>query len=296
MNRLKTNRILVPFDFSKTAGNAIKYAAFTAKLLKAELVLLNVQRKTELLDIIMPAVKLKDVSVITDYVEEKLEKVAESLSKNFGIKVSSLTSMGHIPTEIANIADEMKCDLIVMGTRGKESKNDFFMGSNAYHTITKSVYPVMTVQKASAKLGFSRIILPMDSSAHTRQKVHSAIYLAEKFGASIHMVGLLHKNEMQDKFKMETIFNQIKQLADKKKIKCSGTIVQSDNHAAKTLSFTKQAKGSLIVSMTDQSTEFRRGIISTYINQLVNESKIPVLCIPPEIHPENIKTSLGGLW
>lgn len=54
MNRLKTNRILVPFDFSKTAGNAIKYAAFTAKLLKAELVLLNVQRKTELLDIIMP--------------------------------------------------------------------------------------------------------------------------------------------------------------------------------------------------------------------------------------------------
>lgn len=296
MNRVKTNKILVPFDFSKTAGNAIKYAAFTAKLTKGELVLLNVQRKNELVDIFMPAVKLKDISVITDYVEEKLEKVAEDISKRYGIKVSSITSMGNIPTEIATIAEEEKCGLIVMGTRGKDSQNDLFMGSNAYHTITKTDLPVMTVQKAAEKLGFGRIVLPMDLSQHSRQKVDSAIHLANKFASHIYVIGLLHKNEMQDKYKLEVVLEQIKKLAAKKNIVASGVIVESNNHALKTIAYARKVKGQLIISMNDQDTEFSRSIISTYIHQLVNDSKIPVLCIPPEIHGENMSSSLGGMW
>ncbi len=296
MNRVKTNKILVPFDFSKTAGNAIKYAAFTAKLTKGELILLHVQRKNELVDIIMPAIKLKDVSVITDYIEAKLEKVAADISKHFGIKVSALTSMGNIPTEIAAIAEAEGCGLIVMGTRGKDSTNDLFMGSNAYHTVTKSDFPVMTVQKAAEKLGFARIVLPMDLSAHSRQKVDSAIHLANKFASHIYVLGLLHKNEMQDKFKLEVVLEQIRKLAAKKNIVASGVIVQSDNHALKTIAYSRKVKAQLIIAMNDQDTEFSRSIISTYIHQLVNDSKIPVLCIPPDVNGENISTSIGGMW
>jgi len=50
------------------------------------------------------------------------------------------------------------------------------------------------------------------------------------------------------------------------------------------------------MAMNDQDTEFGRGLISTYVHQLVNESKIPVLCIPPEIHDENMTSSIGGMW
>jgi len=296
MNKVKTNKILVPFDFSKTAGNAIKYAAFTAKLTKGELILLNVQRRNELVDIIMPAVKLKDISVIMEYIEEKLEKVADDITKRYGIKVSSLTSMGHIASEIANIAEEENCGLIVMGTRGRDSHNDLFLGSNAYHTITKTVLPVMTVKNAADKLGFGRIVLPMDLSQHSRQKVDSAIYMADKFAAHIYVLGLYHKHEAQDKYKLEVILEQIKKLAAKKKVVTTGTIIQSDNHAAKTLAYARKVKGQLIMAMNDQDTEFGRGLISTYVHQLVNESKIPVLCIPPEIHGENMNSSIGGMW
>lgn len=295
MNRVKTNKILVPFDFSKTAGNAIKYAAFTAKLTKGELVLLNVQRN-DLVDIIMPAIKLKDVSVIMDYIEAKLEKVASDITKRYGIKVKSITSMGHIPSEIASIAEEQNCGLIVMGTRGKDSKNDMFMGSNAYHTITKTAVPVMTVKNAAEKLGFGHIVLPMDLSAHSRQKVDSAIHLADKFASHIYVLGLYHKNESQDKYKLEVILQQIKKLAAKKKVDVSGTVVLSANHAAKTLAYARKVKAQLIISMNDQDTEFGRGLISSYVHQLVNDSKVPVLCIPPEIHDENMESSIGGMW
>ena len=63
MNKVKTNKILIPVDFSKTSLYAIKYAAFTAKLTKGEVILLHVQKKSDLIDIIMPALKLKNTNV-----------------------------------------------------------------------------------------------------------------------------------------------------------------------------------------------------------------------------------------
>jgi len=71
MINLNTNKILIPVDFSPVGVRAISHGAFLAKLTKGELILLHVQKKTELLDIIMPALKIKDASVITDYIEGK---------------------------------------------------------------------------------------------------------------------------------------------------------------------------------------------------------------------------------
>ena len=49
--------------------------------------------------------------------------------------------------------------------------------------------------------------------------------------------------------------------------------------------------------MSDQDAGFSRFILGSYAHQLINDSLIPVLSIPPEIHEENIGTdSIGGLW
>ena len=48
MINLKTKKIVVPFDFSETAENAVKHAAFIAAITKGELILLNVQKKNEI--------------------------------------------------------------------------------------------------------------------------------------------------------------------------------------------------------------------------------------------------------
>src|ERR1035437_215716 len=189
MNKVKTNKILIPVDFSKTSLYAVKYAAFTAKLTKGEVILLHVQRKSDLIDIIMPALKLKNTNAITDFLEDKVEKLAAEIKKKYGIKATAIVSTGNIASEIVDIAKETKSGLIVMGTHGKDSTNDLFLGSNAYRVLTKSEIPVMTVQKGADKLGFSKIVLPIDMSAHSRQKVDSAIYMADKFAARLHVLG-----------------------------------------------------------------------------------------------------------
>ena len=298
MNKIKTSKILIPVDFSKTSLNAVKYAAFMAQFTKGELVLVHVQNKNDLLDIIMPAVKLKDISVITDFLAEKLEKIATDIKKRYGIKVSTFVSTGHITSEIVNMAEETKSTLIVMGTHGKDSDNGFFLGSNAYRVLTKSEIPVMTVQTAADKLGFQNILLPLDSSYHSRQKVDSAIQMANIFASHLHVIGLLHsgdKGEENYKYKMDTIMGQIIKLAEKKNVTCTTEIQFVDNRSKKTLSYAKKVKADLIIAMTDQDAEFSSIVLGNYIHQLTNYSKIPVLSIPPEVNPQLISDAIGGL-
>ncbi len=298
MNKIKTSKILIPVDFSKTSLNAIKYAAFMAKYTKGELVLVHVQSKSDLLEVIMPAVKLKNISVITDFLYERLEKIAADIRKRYGITVSSYISTGHVTSEIIAMAEETKSTMMVMGTHGKDSDNGFFLGSNAYRVLTKSDIPVMTVQTAADKLGFQNILVPIDTSDHSRQKVDSAIFMADKFTAKLHILGILHtgnKGEQNYKYKMEVIMGQIKKMADKKKISCTTDIQFADNRAKTTLDYAKKVKADLILSMTDQNAEFSSIVLGNYIHQLTNDSKIPVLCIPPELNPDLLSGAIGGL-
>jgi nucleotide-binding universal stress UspA family protein len=184
-----------------------------------------------------------------------------------------------------------------MGTHGKDSTNDLFMGSNAYRVLTKSKIPVMTVQKGADKTVFSRIILPIDMSAHSREKVVPALELAAGHGAQVHVVGLLHADEKSDHYTLEVVMKQIRKIADEKKVKITTEIRESANHAKETLAAAKKEKGDLIISMTDQEAEFSRIVLGTYIHQLINESKIPVLCVPPGKHVSVTGSdSIGGMW
>ena len=297
MITLNTNKILIPIDFSPTSMRAINHGAFLAKLAKGELILLHVQKKTELLDIIIPALKLKDVSVITAYIEEKLLKLGDAISKEYGISVKPLVSMGNITSEIVKVAKKQKAGIIVMGTQGGDSTNDLFVGSNSYRLLTKSSIPVMTVRTVSPKLGYKNILLPIDLSQHSRQKVNFSIELAAKYGAHLHVLGLLANNDSEHRFKLEVILPQIEKLAKAKKITCTTEIKKTPNRAKTTISYAKNKKADLIITMSDQDAEFSRFILGSYAHQLINDSLIPVLSIPPEIHEENMATdSIGGLW
>ena len=296
MIKINTNKILVPVDFSKTAQRAIQHGAFMAQLTKGQLILLNVQKRSELLDIILPAIKLKDPSVITDFLEEKLEGIAEEVRKEYGIKVTAYVSTGNITSEIVSMAEEKRADFILMGTQGKDSTNDLFMGSNAYRTISKSPIPVMTVRTDVSKKGYQKILLPIDTSAHSRQKVRAAITLADKFAAKIHVLCMLTPGEEDSRYKMENVIKQIEKMAEKKNVAVSGEVQITTNPASSTLAYSKKIKADLIMTMTDQNTGISGLLLGNYVHQLLNEAKVPVMAIPPEIHDDQMSNSLGGLF
>ena len=235
MNKVKTNKLLVPVDFSDTSLKAIMHAGYIAKLSKGELLLLHVHKKKELIDIIFPAINHGSIDMVTDFLAKKLEEIAKEARETFEIKVTSLVTVGNITSEIVTIANESNVDLIIMGTRGKDSTNDLFMGSNSYRVLTKSEIPVMTIHSKLSNNWYNTILMPIDTSEHTRQKVDSAIHLAEKFGSQLHVIGLLGPRESDYEYKMVVILRQITKLAEEKGVLCSTTIETTGNRAESTI-------------------------------------------------------------
>lgn len=283
MINFKAKRIMLPYDFSANANKAVSHAAFIASLLKADLYLVHVINKSELVDIILPLLKLKTNKVVVDMVNERLGEAAEKIRKDYGITPKTIVSTGNITTELVNLAEENKVDLIIMGTQGKDSKSDLFLGSTAYRLITKSSIPVMTIKDLVNKKGYQNILMPIDFSDHSRQKVNYVIGLAKAFSAKVTVLGIYDEEEKAEKFKLEIVAKQIAALCEKKGVSCEHFIDKTNHRVSKTISFAKKHKNDLIVTMTDQKLEGTRGILSTYDHEIVNTSKIPVISIQPEL-------------
>lgn len=283
MINFKAKRIMLPYDFSANADKALSHAAFMSALLKADIYLVHVISKSELIDIILPILKMKTDKVIVDLVNERLRDVCTRIQKTYGIMPKPIVSTGNITSELVSLAEEHNVDLIIMGTRGKDSKSDLFLGSNAYRLITKSSIPVMTIRDSVNKKGYQNILLPIDLSAHARQKVNYAMGMAKAFSGKITILGLYNQAEKNDKFKLETAVKQVEKLLQKNKVTFESFIDKTNHRVSKTTTFAKKHKNDVVITMTDQTLEGTRGILSNYDHELVHTSKIPVISIPPEI-------------
>lgn len=297
MIHIKTNKILIPIDFSETASRAIKHGAYMAQKSQGELILLHVQKKRDLVELILPAFNEHSTDKLKAHLEQRLEVIAEKIRLEYGIRVTPMVLFGNITSGIADTAEKHGVGLIIMGTQGADSHNDIFLGSNSYRVLTKSIVPVMTVRHEVEKAGYQNILLPIDSSAHSRQKVHSALHIAEKFGATLHILGLLGQDEKDYEYKMHVILPQIQRLARVHRLPSTAHIEQAKNRAEKTLEYARKVEADMIIIMSDQRSQFPSLILGTYAHQLIDRAMIPVLTIPPEMHPEMAHSdSIGGMW
>jgi nucleotide-binding universal stress UspA family protein len=273
-------KILIPVDFSKTSLKAIKHGAFIAKLNKGEVILLNVQKKNDLIDIIFPAFKLKDLSVVTNYLNEKLLALATDVKKEFNINVETLVSLGNITSEIVSIADENNVNFIVMGTQGGDSQSSLLLGSNAYRVISKAECPVMTIRASSSVIGYKNIVMPIDNSEHTLQKITPTLEFAEKFAAKIIILGLLKKGEEEYELELKNNLAQVEKYVKKRKLTTEVTFLKTKNPSESIIKFAAKNKADLISIMSDQEGGTTK-LLGQFSHHVINDSKIPVLTFKP---------------
>lgn len=284
MITLNPSKILIPVDFSLTSMHAIKHGALLAQKSKGELFLLHVKRKKEIENIVFPTTELRGMAEETKSILEHLEDLSRDIRKEFDITVTPVVAVGSRPVEIINTAQKNKVGLIVMGTQGSDSTSTLFSGSNSYRVIKKSTIPVMTFRAEAPHLGFSKILLPIDSSEHSRQKVNSALQIAKLCASTIHAMGILGKKEDAFEQNLNDILKKIELLAKEGNLTCTTEIIRTDNPVGKTLSQAKRVKADIIITMTDQRAGSNGFWFGNYDHQLVDESEIPVLSIPPELH------------
>jgi nucleotide-binding universal stress UspA family protein len=297
MIHLNTNKIIITTDFSETSYLAIKQGAFLAQYTKGEIYLVHIITKHwEKFNVFTPSITLDNIEKASEAVQQKLNELATDIKNQYGVKVTTVVNSGNPTTEIVKVAKELNADLIVMGTHGYSSWEDLTIGSNTLKVLTKSPCPVLTISQAVDTLGYHKIILPIDTSEHTRHKVVLTIELAKQFAAHIYAVGLLADDEASKKPAMEVMLHQVVTAAKDKGVVCSSELLQNvKNRAVATVNYCEKIGGDLISIMTDQDAELSGFFLGPYALQVIHHSKVPVLSVKPEEHPENVTwTMLSG--
>lgn len=140
---LAIKTILHPTDFSESAALAFTVACSLAKDYGARLIVLHVATP--------PAFVVgAEVGVLPEepegYREELQTKLNRLVSQVSDVLVEHRMVEGNAPTEILRIAEEAKCDLVVMGTHGRTGLGRLLIGSIAEQIVRNAACPVLTVK------------------------------------------------------------------------------------------------------------------------------------------------------
>jgi nucleotide-binding universal stress UspA family protein len=137
----QTHVILHPTDFSASAEAALQVARSIARISGARLILLHVAPFTVAVEGGLTAEF--DVS----YAPDALEMVRERTEgPDLKYPVETWFSRGEAPDEIVRVADEIGCDLIVLGTHGRTGLGRLLMGNTAESVLPEASCPVIIVK------------------------------------------------------------------------------------------------------------------------------------------------------
>lgn len=279
MERNTNNLILVPTDFSEVANNALNHAVAVAKSFKNGITLLSIIEESFLGGLFSGS----QTDLVREAMENRLNKQAEEIRNTYGIEVQTRIETGKVYRVIADIANEENYDSIIMGSHGA-SGFEQVIGSNASRTIQYSKIPVVVVKNQPIREGYKRIIMPIDLSIESRQKVEWGIHIAKRFDSEVHVVYIGSSDEFNNNRMNATIKHVEHELADEG-IRFVTTEIEDkmlENFATEVLSYSENVKADLILVMTHTERGITEMVIGTLTQQLVNRSEnIPVMCIYP---------------
>ena len=275
MKKKKENIVLVPIDFTEVANYAIDHAAGIAKLLGGKVALLHVINKET-------KAFLKKEKLTDDAINEKLEIIASTVEKKYNVKLDYIAKEGSIFTTIAEVTSEIGASIIVMGTHGKIGVQHL-IGSFALKVIESSPVPVIVVQEKDFGKGYKDIVIPIDETSESKQKVNWAIHIAKIFDSTVHLFGIKYSDEFQMN-EVERNMSQIKNILSSNGIKYTDKI-SADSHSnfGKSISvYGDYIKADLVMIMTNPHQLLPSFILSPWAEHVIfNPSKTPAMCINP---------------
>lgn len=137
------NKILIPIDGSEHADLAFRHALGLAANREIEIVLLNCFEE-------LPATIGGEArSALIGEMEAQAHKLLEpyvKIAKDAGHSCKTLVRGGPAARTIVHTANDEKCDLIAMGSRGLSDFSGMLMGSVSHRVLSLAKQPVLIVR------------------------------------------------------------------------------------------------------------------------------------------------------
>ncbi len=269
--------IIVPIDFSKEALNGLRLAIIFANQLKSNIQMVYVQRAVSEMGRI--GLEEEHKTAIQNF-EKLIEEYSAKLNK--GLELTYIIKKGKVYREVVNQAEAFEDTTIICSTHGASGFEEFFIGSNAFKIVSATESPVITIRHGAVPHEVKKIVMPIDITSDTRQKVPITAEIAKVFGAEIHVVGVssIQSDEIVAKLNAYT-----KQVCDYLKgydVAFKTASLTGDNITDITIEYALDINADLISIMTEQSKAISNFVLGSYAQQMLSKSPIPVLSVTPQ--------------
>jgi nucleotide-binding universal stress UspA family protein len=282
------NNILVPYDFQSQSVMALEWALLLARKLNCGITILYVNE----------AARHMFISFDQDQHEEFIEKISDQLdtiavraSLQSGLNIDSRFQLGRVYTAILGLAAELHSDFIVMGTRSTNPSDNHqkpMVGRNTSRVIRMSKCPVITIGGNQLPLNGNSVLLPLDLTKITRQKISWAIKMAGIYGAGIKAVSALwSQNNPEIVARLFLQMEQVKETIEAAGIKCTTKIIETPagekTSVPVLLDYAKQEGDiELIIIMTQQEWALVDYFVGSHAQEFIRNAEIPVMSVVPE--------------
>jgi len=281
---LNIKKILVPTDFSKLSLDVLNYAGHIAKKFDAEIIVMHVMEFYEHNSALGQIMDYPDLIEIG--IKKKLSEIEATNTDFWGVRTKTKAVKGKIHKEIKEYVKKENIDLIIMGTHGASGTGDYekyVLGSNAYRVVYSIDCPVVTIKHSTVKVEIKKILLPLDVSKATTQKVDCAIEWAKLLGSTIHAVAVSsfldeYKVDISDlEFQLQKVIDKIKRGG----VNVEAKMIRHDNISHSVLEYSKEIKPDLTMIMTRQESKLNDLLMGSSARKVISESDFPVLSLRP---------------
>ncbi len=266
------NKIVVGIDFSKCSLNALAHAVNLAEKSEMEVVMIWVNKLSE--ESLLNHHKDLLISGANLHLTELVDKYKPIL----GDRISYVIKEGRVYEAINEFCQEIKPLLVVIGTHGISGFSEKWLGSNAYRIALMLDVPVVIIGNLiDVNKSLNKILLPIDSTVETRQKLPLTAKLAQYFNATICVLGV-HTSTLDDIInRVKSYVNQVATYLEDKNIKYEVDEIYSRDLVGDIVAYAEKVNANILSIMDEQEDTLKNVFEGSYTLQLVTKSKCPVL-------------------
>jgi nucleotide-binding universal stress UspA family protein len=273
-------KVLYPTDFSDVSLHALRTCI-------PELVSMGV-RELHLIHVVDITIAEFEAFELEDIYREKLEKLAEELKAD-GVTVNAIVRIGIPSIEIAEVAEEMDIDLVVIPSVGENIWRTMFMGSTASNLARATRRPVLLLKYQKKDDGFEpsvdcstifkRPLVTLDfskCSIKIIKTVREFEELIEK-GILVHSVDYGKMDELEHNIEVAKL--NLRKSA--KGVRAEFEFEVLVGSASQAIIGTALAKNATLIVIGKKGRNFLKDLLlGSTAERVMRDSKVPVLLVP----------------
>ena len=242
-------KLLCPIDFSEVSLNALEFAAAIGEKEHSNMTLLNIFSPSDY-NKIVDAPHIKDeYDKLLDASETKLKAISKELlkiSKKKGLLTCDYKlKAGKIVDVLADLADEEKYDLIIMGTTGYSAYDRKYLGGKAEKIIQHTHCSVLCIPENHNFHGIKKIVYATDYQEEDKLAIQQLAAFATVLDAHVEVLHVSHHDDTIDKAMYEEFKGELMSFVHSDKISFNRVIFK---HVAQGLDeYMKEVNADLLV-------------------------------------------------